>query len=447
MYRAQAAVIKLVEELGIGTNLRLHDAMLMVMSGGLVASQGALIPALSEAGLDQNECLRTWQGIATGSWQGNALLSKLKEVVKREGEWQALEIGGYRVKAMDTTAIYRPRLQNCESKHFESQAGRALPAIKFGLLGSIGSIKAQRVTLPELMVRGDEQAASEEALMQQLAQQAVAFLEENDGVTADRKFPVLALIEAGVKQVVVRRAKNLTLRRCQPTPKPGRGRPAKLGQLIRPLPRSYQGRPLAASVPDEMSSWQETTEHGEVRTLEVQLWHEVVLTEQKAWSPEQKQLNRQTSWTALVIKHPDFVDPMLILMNVKLTPQQSYAIVRARWGIEQPPLVSKQLLGARRMFVHAPEMRFRLPELVFVAGALLTYLAASCEPMPSGWWDTQPRPTAGRLRRQLAKLPSLALLPRPSQLRKKRSPTHHLPRGFHPAIAAARKIHKNVMAT
>jgi hypothetical protein len=82
-------------------------------------------------------------------------------------------------------------------------------------------------------------------------------------------------------------------------------------------------------------------------------------------------------------------------------------------------------------------MCFRLPELIFVAGAALTYLAATADPIPTGWWDKAPKPTAGRLRRALSRVALPDLSP-PDQLRKKNSKTLHLPRGFHPALAAAR---------
>ena len=127
------------------------------------------------------------------------------------------------------------------------------------------------------------------------------------------------------------------------------------------------------------------------------------------------------------------------MISPPIKAHQARQVVRGRWGIEQPPLVAKQLLGAHRQFVHAPEMCFRLPELIFVAGAALTYLAATTPPFPTGWWDKHPKPSAGRLRRELSKvaLPDLSL---PDPLRKKNSQTFQLPKGFHHALAIARSL-------
>jgi hypothetical protein len=131
---------------------------------------------------------------------------------------------------------------------------------------------------------------------------------------------------------------------------------------------------------------------------------------------------------------------MVILLNVALSPEHAYTIMRGRWGIEQMPLVAKQLLGGHRMFVFENEMRFRLPELIFVAASILMVVAGNSETMPSGWWDTKPKPTAGRLRRELSKVRDLPLLNLPSQLRKKNFFTSHLTFGFHPGINKGRNV-------
>ncbi|MCW1971033.1 MAG: hypothetical protein KIH69_023230 [Anaerolineae bacterium] len=162
----------------------------------------------------------------------------------------------------------------------------------------------------------------------------------------------------------------------------------------------------------------------------------MLLPPQKTWGETEAKLNREQRWTLMAIQHPDFELPLIMIVaNVLLTPEQTYTVFKSRWGVEQPPLVSKQLLGAHRQFVHDAQMCFRLPELSLVAEAIVTYSAAVHPACPTGYWDRNPKPTAGRLRRHLSDFPQTPLL---LKLREKRSVTGHLPTGYHPALAAAR---------
>src|SRR5438067_1266739 len=86
--------------------------------------------------------------------------------------------------------------------------------------------------------------------------------------------------------------------------------------------------------------------------------------------------------------------------------------------------------GAARLFVSAPETCQRLPELALVAGAVLSYLAATQEAVPTGFWDRRPRRTPGRLRRLLADAPFPWDYPWPTHLRPKAAVTAHLPKGW-----------------
>jgi hypothetical protein len=97
--------------------------------------------------------------------------------------------------------------------------------------------------------------------------------------------------------------------------------------------------------------------------------------------------------------------------------------------VEGLPLTAKQMVGAARQCVFAPESRQRLPELALVAGALVMYVAATQPALPTGFWDRAPQPTSGRLRRFLAAGHGGDLEERPEQRRKKPSPTAHLPKG------------------
>ena len=105
-------------------------------------------------------------------------------------------------------------------------------------------------------------------------------------------------------------------------------------------------------------------------------------------------------------------------------------LYRDRWPVEQIPLAAKQMLGGARQFVFAPESCQRLPELNLLAGSIVTYLAASLPAVPTGFWDRNPKPTPGRLRRLLARTLLPETCPLPEQLRKKDSVTNHLPKGI-----------------
>jgi hypothetical protein len=49
------------------------------------------------------------------------------------------------------------------------------------------------------------------------------------------------------------------------------------------------------------------------------------------------------------------------------------------------PLISKHMVGAQRQFVSAEESCYRLPELSLLAGSILTFLAATLPPIPTGF--------------------------------------------------------------
>ncbi len=61
---------------------------------------------------------------------------------------------------------------------------------------------------------------------------------------------------------------------------------------------------------------------------------------------------------------------------------------------------------------------------------MVTYLAATLPAMPTGFWDRQPKPTPGRLRRVLARTPFPKSFPLPERIRKKASVVDHLPKGI-----------------
>lgn len=407
---------QVVVGLPIGTNLGLLHMLWMLVSGQLLFSRGAIFPALQRMGLSAPAVRRAWAAFATGSWQISDLLARWQVLVEQEGVWQEHCFAGYRVKAVDLTAFWRPELKNCPFKHYQPEAGKALPAIVLGVVTRVGQVGSQRVPLPTLFVRSDENDPAESKLEARLLAQVAVTLAVDELIVLDAGFNISDLQAAGIKRYTVRLAKNATARRNELPEYQGKGRPPEYGELVRPLPRSYQGKSIAATPPDRQESWRE----GEL-TLRAEFWDNLVLSDQKPGAE---------SFNIAAIYDPRYKDPLLLATPLKLSGETLREIYRDRWPVEQIPLAAKQMIGAVRQFVHAPESCHRLPELALLAGAILTYVAAKLPPIPTGFWDRAPKSTPGRLRRHLEGLPFFSNLPLPARIRKKASVTDHLLKGI-----------------
>jgi len=132
----------------------------------------------------------------------------------------------------------------------------------------------------------------------------------------------------------------------------------------------------------------------------------------------------------VAVYDPRYRAPLLLASPLPVTARVLRDRDRDRWAVEPLPLAAKQMRGASRAFVHAPETCQRLPELALLAGAILSYAAATSPALPTGFWDRRPPPTPGRLRRALARFPFPQDFPLPARIRAKRSRTDHLPTGF-----------------
>jgi len=414
-------LIALVIDFPIGTNLGLLQVLWALVSGQLLGTRGALIPALAAIELSDAEVLRAWSAFANGKWDAHRLVTRWGELVRQEGHWERSGYGGYRVKALDLTGFFRPCLQDCATTHYDSTAGKALKAIPIGIVGDVGHVNTQRFTLPTALVRADVNNPSEKVLEAELVRIAVEQMGADEALTADRGFRPVTFITAGCKRVVLRRPKNFTARRRIVPAYGGRGRKPSLPEIVRPLPRTYRNKTIAATLPDKVETWVDP--HNGV-TVTAHLWFDVVLPDQpKDWDDDTRKLVKDTPWSIVLIFHPDFPHPMLLITTLPLSAQQAHEFYLDRWGIEPPsrPLVAKQILGALRQFVFADEARQRLPELSLLAGSVLSYVAAREVAIPTGFWDRDPKSTPGRLRRLLTRFPFPADFPLPEPLRAAKS--------------------------
>jgi hypothetical protein len=415
VYRITEVLSALVQGLPIGTNLGLFHILWALLSGRLLPSRGALIPALAATGLEPAAVRRAWAAFARGAWDIAQLLAGLQTLVQTEARWQARRHGGYRVLAVDTLGFFRPRLKGCFTKHFLSAADRSLPAIPFGLMASVGAVGDQTVPILRRIVRAPSPSASPTALMQAVLKQVALELAPDEAAVLDGGFTPRLLQAAQVPRWVSRVPRNFTARRSALPAYRGRGRRPSRGVLVRPLARTRQGRQLDATPPDRT----ETATFAD-RSITADIWSELCLA---------KGGQTTATFQCVVIRDPAYSEAWVLLTNLTLPVAELLAFYHDRWPIEQVPLTAKQLLGAERQFVFADAPRQRLPELALFASSLLMYLAATHPVQPTGFWDRAAQPTSGRLRRVLAQLDISKTPPLPSQLRKKESVTTHLPKG------------------
>jgi hypothetical protein len=419
LYRINHVLSGVVADVPLGTNLGLFHLLWTLLSGRLLQSRGAVIPALADFGLGAAAVRRAWAALAYGCWSIAQLLAAWQRVVQDDGQWQAHRHGGYRPVACDLVGFWRPRLHACPTKHYCAQAGKALPAIPVGITARIGAVGPQRLALPCLLVRADADAPGEPILQRQLLQQTQTLLAPDDALVTDRGFPLAQIHAVGITQYVSRAPRNFTARRACLPAYGGKGRRPTKGPLVRPLPRTYKGRTLAATPPDRRETWQGGTRE-EPGLVSAQFWDHLVLPDAPPGAP---------TFTCVVIRDPHFAEPLVLNTPLPLSGAQAQAMYRDRWPVEGLPLWAKQMLGAARQFVFAPESRQRLPEVALLAGSILAYTAATHPALSTGFWDQAPRPTAGRLRRVLAHVHFQDLQEVPQQLRKKQSCTAHLPTG------------------
>ncbi len=215
---------------------------------------------------------RAWAALGPGAWTIAGLLTRWRVLVAAEGRRQAHSHGGYHPVGVDVTGFWRPQLQQCPTRHYNAEAGKALPAIVVGLIGRGGTVGSQRLALPLEYVRADPADPCSRTHERLLVRAAVAQCTDDDALVLDAGFGIALLQEEGTTRFVVRCAKNSTFRRAQPPAYGGRGRIPTRGVLVRPLARTFKGKLLAATPPDRTETGQD-----DGVTLRAEIWDALVL--------------------------------------------------------------------------------------------------------------------------------------------------------------------------
>jgi hypothetical protein len=182
------------------------------------------------------------------------------------------------------------------------------------------------------------------------------------------------------------------------------------------LPRRYNGKIIPATEPTRTETF-----CYQGRTLQAERFENLVVE------------GCPLVFDIIVVRDPKYKNPWVLLTNLPDSAEIIFLLYCSRWKIEQIPQTGKQMLGGDRSFVHASEIRHRLPELILLAASISLYLSAITPVTKTGFWDKNPRRTAGRFRRALSgsRLPDLMTLPNFSErVRNKASVFEHLPVGI-----------------
>ena len=415
VYRIVSLLQGLLASVPVGTNRGLLQLMLVLLSGRLLSSRGALFPALSDLGLDPAQVRRAEAALCYGRYRLEDLTASWQRIVLSEGHFVAHCYEGYRPLACDLTGFFRPQLQGAIGKHYHSPSGKALPALCVGMVAAVGSVGKMRLALPRALLTGQAGDTREKDLKRRTLCQAACGLQATEVLLVDAEFEISELLQAKVARFVRRADSNFTARRNALPTYQGKGRRPEYGELVRPLARTYRDTLLPATPPDATTRWKVGK-----RWVKAGVWENLVASEAKPGEP---------SFRCVAIWDPRYKHPLLLVTNLTISVFALWQLYKDRWSIEQLPLAAKQMLGAERSFVFGQDSRQRWPVLALLAGNLLSYVAATSAPVATGFWDRCARPTCGRIRRVLSQLHFCDLPTFSPRFRKKNSPTDHLTKG------------------
>ena len=374
----------LVKPIQVGTNLALLQLMWSILNGSFLRSRGAVHSALALNHFDRQTIQRCWSTLRRGVWSIEELNRRWCLWVAQETTWQAHTHGGFRPVSFDLTTFWRPKLTNWLPRGFHRLAGRLLPGAVFGISVKVGEIEGQRLPLLHKLLRSSETAGDEADLKSSLLAYAAKQLDGTEVALFDGGFELKAIQTAAVSRFVVRLASNCVMRRNSLPDQSGkrRGRRREYGDAVRPLARSYRGKLTEATPADKSSTF-------EVDGVPIRAdgWFHLLRRDEKV----AEQLATVTVWA---FHDSQYATPLLLATSLEAPASVIFKLYLDRWPVEQVPLVAKQMLGLQRMFVHASASVWRLPEIAMLMGNVLTIMASTLPPIPSGYWDRRPKKRA-----------------------------------------------------
>src|SRR4029434_4713737 len=155
VYRISVLLGAILADVPVGTDLGVVWLLWALISGRVLLSRGARFPALADGGLPADAVRRSGAALAYGRWAIEPLVQAWHQVVLQEDRWQAHSYEGFRPVACDLVGFFRPRLSGCVGKHYQSAAGKALPAVVLAVVAAVGSVGKVRLPLVRVLLRAE----------------------------------------------------------------------------------------------------------------------------------------------------------------------------------------------------------------------------------------------------------------------------------------------------
>src|SRR4029453_1408558 len=213
VYRISVLLGTILADVPVGTNLGLFWLLWALISGRFLLSRGAVFPALADGGLPADAVRRSGAALAYGRWAIETLVQAWQQVVLQEDQWYAHSYEGFRPVACDLVGFFRPRRSGCVSKHYQSGADKALPAIVLAVVAAVGSVGKVRLPLVRLLLRAEPGDCHEAELQRRAITRSGAPPHPAEVSRVGAGFGVAALLPGGVPPFVARVARHFTARR------------------------------------------------------------------------------------------------------------------------------------------------------------------------------------------------------------------------------------------
>ena len=304
IYALCARLFRILVGVPVGTNLGLLQLFFALLSGRFLPSRGALFPALAETGIADAAVRRSSAALREGRWNLMDLLAAWRACVQAEGHFRRHVYEGYSPVACDLVGFFRSHRSGQVGKHYTSQAGKALPAMVFGMVADVGSVGKTRLPLLRHLLRQSANE-TEPQLQARLLKETARTLKKNEMLVTDAGFSLSDLREQAPAAFVTRLDQNVTARRNRLPDYKGRGARPKFGEIVRPLARTYAKKKLAATPPDATARWKA----GKHR-VKAWIFEDLVLSNARPGS---------ASFRIVVIFDPRYPRPLIVATNRKLT--------------------------------------------------------------------------------------------------------------------------------